>query len=690
MFSYSFLQKVPFVRLAAALLLGILFYNYIGFSPLVVLLSTIVGIGALVVNLFLNSPKIAYRFRWVFGLGIFSLLFCLGLLLSWQKAEKMEFSYYDEYHFYEAEVLSAPTEKPKSILCQVKLLNIVDEQEKVVPLSNKMLLYLQKDSLAQNLQIGQRLLLNVKFTRQNYTGNPEEFDYAKYLSRKGIASSAYVSAENWRMLPYQRKTIRFWAEKCRSRLLNIYRENGFCGEDFAVLAALTLGEKDFITDELQSDFTSAGVTHVLAVSGLHVGVIYFIVLWLLSLWGGKNKHLKIKNVFVILSLCAYAFITGLSPSVVRSVLMFSLVGIGVMTNRRSLVYNTVFLSAFLMLLFNTDYIFDVGFQLSYAAVLSIISFCPFLLGLIKIDRWLPRKAWELFSVSLSAQLGTMPLTIYYFHQFPNYFWVSNMIIVPLSSFVIYAAVSLFFLSSVPIVGAVSAYVLSVLVKSLNGVVHFISDLPYAVSADLGFGAWQFCFLIFAVVFFMSAFILRRPRRIIYSLTSLVIFFLIGTYEILQTSHDKKIIVFSDKSASVIALQSGRNVSVLATDTLQMSRHVQPYKVRHHLSCDEVVLINETADNGEFFTFGGKTFCVLSQNPFVCKDIPEKQINVDYLIITPKSKAKFTDISNFISPKNIVLSASVNSWQTKNLKAEFTQEEISFYEVSQSGAFVQNF
>jgi competence protein ComEC len=265
------------------------------------------------------------------------------------------------------------------------------------------------------------------------------------------------------------------------QLLDIFRRFGIAGDEFAVLAALTVGYTDALQPDLRASYSATGAMHILSVSGLHVGIVYVVIAFLLGFLDKSVRKKILKAVLIVSFLWIYAFITGLSPSVVRSTLMFTFVAVGAALERKTHIYNTVFMSAFFMLLVNPDFLFDVGFQLSYAAVLSIVFFQRPFSNLLPVNNKLLRWLRDLLTVSVAAQLGTMPFTLYYFHQFPNYFLLTNLVAIPLSTIVIYLAMLLLLVSFVPYLSVGVAFLLKGSLWLLNYLIVWIENLPHALT-----------------------------------------------------------------------------------------------------------------------------------------------------------------------------------------------------------------
>lgn len=248
-----------------------------------------------------------------------------------------------------------------------------------------------------------------------------------------------------------------------------------------VLQALTLGKKSELNRELRQQFAASGGAHILAVSGLHVGIIYLILTSLAGTLPYNRKTLIISHITIIAIMWIYAFICGLPASVVRSALMFSLISGAYIINRQLYTLNSVFASAFIMLIINPDYLFQIGFQLSYAAVISILLFVPKIQKIITFNNKILRWTWNVCAVSIAAEIGTLPLTLYYFHQMPSYSLLTNFIVIPLATIILYLAIFLLITNALPFVATFIAETLDLTLNGLQGAVSYISAWPYATA-----------------------------------------------------------------------------------------------------------------------------------------------------------------------------------------------------------------
>ena len=302
----------------------------------------------------------AYRYRWLFGGTVSLFLLVLGSTVTQIQWDKMNSDWSSEKKVYRGVVQETPVEKEKVMVCKVKT-----EDRQV-------LLSVYKDSLSQTLQSGDNILFYGKIRSPHNAGNPYEFDYASYLLRKQIGGTAYVYAGYWRVMDKQRVLgIKQQALACRDKIVGCYRQWGFKGEEFAVLSALTVGYKEELSDELRESYSVAGISHVLALSGLHVGILWFLLGYMLRPFC-RNRAMRILRwVVVTLLLWSFAFVAGLMPSVVRAVIMCMLVELGTLGGKRGKPLNILAIAAFSMLLYSPFYLFDVSFQLSFMAVLAI-------------------------------------------------------------------------------------------------------------------------------------------------------------------------------------------------------------------------------------------------------------------------------------------------------------------------------
>jgi competence protein ComEC len=681
----NFLQRAPFVRLLVPLMLGIVTARYLELFNLTICLLLSVSLIALVLSLIISAKSdFSYRLRWVFGAGVAGLLFLAGNFVSIQK-DKLSANHFEEKSLiYHVEIVSAPKRKPASISCEVRVIGCMADTTNRA-LGSKVLLFLASDSTIALPGKGDLLLVEAQLKSPEPPLNPLGFDYAAYLKQQGVLATAYVAAHRWKKYGnVERRSLRAFAEKTRSKLLNLYSQTNLEANEYAVLAALTLGYKDAIDPELREDFSHSGAMHILAVSGLHVGVIYLI---LNAVFGFifRNRKLKVLNTtLIVLFLWMYAFITGLPPSVVRSATMFSLVAIGSAMERKSQIYNTIAVSAFIILLQNPSYLFDVGFQLSYSAVLSIIYFQPKIGGLLGFRSPVMRWWWDLTAVSLAAQIGTFPLALYYFHQFPNYFLLTNYVAIPLATLIIYLAVLYLLVSWVPFAAMVPAFLLKCLLTALNASVAFIHDLPVAVSV-IHIGFWQFLLLFMMIVFVIGFLETKHFLSLAGLLFFTILYFASHTLIKFQTVNESSIAVYADHKNTHLNLINGRQHQLYSTDSVAAERSVSAYWKSKKFQAPVVV-----QQHASFVTtFGNKKIVVLLDD-LLKRKVTNSPLETDILIVGNRTKIRASDILNNIYPKLCIVDLSVSAWYAKQLKDSCLARGIEFYDLREQGAYIYRF
>lgn len=683
----DFLQRTPFFRLLLPLILGIIVYQYVDFQHWGLYAMFFLAIVLMVLPFAIRIPKRQFQFRWLFGCGIFLFLFVLIYFLSGEREKENVFQRLNSKGIYRVELTAAPIEKAKSYLCKVDVIQYFDSTNWVTT-RGKAILYLQKDSAASQLLFGDRLMLEAKFSPPERALNPDGFDYAAYLKRQGVGAVCYVPSGSWRMTDRDMGfSIQRQADICRNYLLNIYREFHIEGDEFAVLAALTLGYTDALQPDLRASYSATGAMHILSVSGMHVGVVYVVMAFLLSFLNKNQRQKVIKTIFISLFLWGYAFLSGLSPAVVRATLMFSFVAIATCFERKSQIYNTIFMSAFFMLLYNPNFLFDVGFQLSYSAVLSIIFFQPIIGKLYIANNKYSKAVWDLFSVSLAAQLGTMPFTLYYFQQFPNYFLLTNFVAIPLSTIVIYLAMALLMTSFVPYLSAGVAFLLKWSLWLLNFLIVWVQNLPYSLS-HVSLDIRQTIVVFLAVFCFSAYFFYKKFSALVVGLSAVLLACVFNLQTNYQTMTSKRMIVFAgQKNTHVNFIDRNQNY-VFTTDSVELDRIAKSFWQNQKLEKPHYIRQNEWFSDG-VSSFAGSRILLLS-NDFLRKQTFSEPLKLDYLIIGRGLKPKIEQVLECLHPRKIIVDKTISDWYRQSIKKACQTRNIAFYSVAEEGAYVLNF
>jgi competence protein ComEC len=400
----EFADRNPFVRITVPLMLGIVLCNQIPSHPTIGLIALCVCIVAAVVA-YKCTDK--YTTRWVPGVFLFASFTLLGYnLLTLSEPAQISGVASKLKCEYRACITNQPSEGERAYKADLRLeaVKVFGEWQNF---DAKIVATIEKDSLAQKLRVGQTIIFTSKIDSLGVPKNPFGFDYSQYLQLNGVQGCIFLNSGEWRISSETIRGIKLHALNARQRLIGILEDTGLSGNELGLASTLVLGYKNSIDSEVKQAYMNAGAMHVLAVSGMHVGIVCAVLELLMTILGG-NIGFTIKRIIVILLLWAYAFITGLSPSVLRATVMFTFVMIARLANRNMSIYNSLAASAFLLLAYDPTLLFKAGFQLSYAAVVGIVFFQPRIVALLRLNpRNKPLKyIWELTAVSIAAQISS--------------------------------------------------------------------------------------------------------------------------------------------------------------------------------------------------------------------------------------------------------------------------------------------
>ncbi len=521
----------------------------------------------------------------------------------------------DSLQTYRLQLTDYPAEKAKTVLINASLTHLQDSNT-WLPIQGNIKLYLQKDSLSFTLQPGDILLVNTTLQHQSSL-NPDEFDYMNYLRLTGFCATAYADTNHYLYLEHQPiRTLRNLAIQCRQYLYNRYKQCGLTGTALGVVSALTLGYTEDLDKVTRQTFTAAGAAHILAVSGMHTAII-FAVLWsFLTLFGfrpvlykDKKRGLRLTLICIIV-LWFYAFLTGLTPSILRSVLMITLFLIGRQLTYQQDTYNTLFAATFIELLIYPLHLFTASFLLSYSAVFALIYLCP------RFERWYEPKTkigtffWQTLVVSFAAQIGTLPLTLYLFGQTSNYFIITNIIVLGASYLVmIFAVLAILFLP-IPYISIGTNWCLEKSTWLMIESASWIENIPHSVTYfQLStFGILALYLAIITVCLYF------KRKRWFWLIVSILLFLSIPAEYAYQLYHEERttaLIPFSASREIVLLHREGRNTTILTTDSIAAERVTANYRRVHHLHQPTWIILPE--DKPYSFTFNNQ--------PYILYNIP---------------------------------------------------------------------
>ena len=589
---------------------------------------------------------------------------------------------------YVAVVAGFEEEKEKSWKVEARVQHIFDG-EVWRPVSGKVLWYFSKADFPAPFAYGDQLLIQGSPRELNPPSNPGEFDYKRFLTFKKIYHQQFLRKESVHWIandpPYE---IMAYALKARRWAEGVLESHIRSDRERAVASALILGVKDGLDNELVQAYASSGAMHVLAVSGLHVGIIYLILMLFLKPFKKWKYGKWVLAAISIVVLWSYAFVTGLSPSVLRAVTMFSVIALSRPLNYTTNIYNTLAVAAFILLLHEPYLIMSVGFQLSFLAVIGIVYIQPKLAQLWEPNNWALDKVWQVTCVSLAAQLATFSLGLLYFHQFPVYFLVSNLFVIPGAFVSLLTGIVLLVVSPVEVLATWTGQLLEGILWLLNYLVFAVEQWPVSLINNIYITTTQ-SWLIVGVVVFML--LLLQYRKFVYTIGISVCTLLLGVtqwHHYHQEVNHEKFVVYSVAGHHAMEwMVRGKSFlfadSALIANADRMRFHIRPNRLisgidRTHFNDHSFV---RTIPGGRLFSWKGMSFLQLTSPDFSLPD----NLKIDYVIISYNCVQSLTML-NSIDYKHVIIDSSNVYYHANRLVKEAEHLQLSAHSVLQHGAF----
>ncbi len=683
----------PFVRIVlffiAGILLGIYRPDVINEQLAQILFVTFVLLYVLVFFIQQKWQKFNLGFL---GLATIFLAGYIQLLSQTESRQAGHFIHIDKpIEYYKAIATKYAEEKDKSWKLEVSLTALKSEG-RWKKSEGKIVCYFPKEDFQTPFQYGDVLLVEGSPQIVQPPSNPGEFDYKRFLTFRNIYHQHFIRRKNVKWLQnnppnyflYYSIKARTWADSTLYANVDDEREQ-------AIASALVLGVTDGLDNELLNAYSSTGAMHVLAVSGLHVGIIYWIILILFKPLTKSKSGNVILACLSLTILWSYAFVTGLSPSVLRAVAMFSVVAIARPMNQRTNIYNTLAAAAFLLLIYDPYFIMSVGFQLSFLAVLGIVYLQSTLYAW-----WEPRlrfwdEVWKITCVSIAAQVATFSLGLLYFHQFPNYFLISNLFVIPISFGVLVAGLVVlatgFFLPLANFFGLILEW----FIKAMNFVVFTVEEFPFSLMENIYINTFQ-CWMI--MLFIISFVLFLEYKKFYYLIISVCLSCTIAIASWIHFKEDvdaEKLIVYKVAHHSAFDLTDRGQAlfftdSALYNDQTKLRFHIQPNRliggVSNILPGYEKWNNTVVKEGCTLLIWKQKTILILNQNAFT---LPEN-LEVDYLIVSQDVIKDMALIQNHIQADKIIFDSSNSFYHVDKMLKQANELHMNVYSVLHEGAF----
>ena len=618
-----------------------------------------------------------------FGISCFGLFFLLGMLVTKLHLPENQPQHYIHQlspedkneeipvvHIVVKEKLK-PSQYNNKFIAEVKK---IDSH----PVRGKILILTQKDRITNSFDVDDKLLISAAIEEISPPLNPFQYDYRRYMKTKGIYGQVLLQKEEYLKLSSEKTSLRGVAEAFRSKIISKLQQHQFEKDELGIIQALLLGQKEDISEEVYETYAAAGVIHILAVSGLHVGLILLILHWLL-LPLEKIKYGKtLKLVLLLLLLWGFAVLAGLSPSVVRAVTMFSFVAVGLQMKRKTSVLNTLFISLFFLLMIKPSFVFDVGFQLSYAAVLAIVIIQPLIYKLLEPKWKVLKYFWGLFSVTLTAQIGVLPLSLFYFHQFPGLFFISNLVILPFLGFILGLGIFVIILALLEILPDVLADFFGNIIKLLNNFVGWIAKQEDFLFQEIVFSQAElfgFYLLIICTIILLKSFTYKKLQLVFVSVIILQLIYYHQEYKM----QSNELIIFHKSRSTMVATRMDEHLRINYSSEEKPTRdsRIRNYKLNKKIN---KIAFHELEN---VYFFQEEVLFVVDSAAIY----PIQNLTPEYILLINSPKINLDRLLSVIQPKVVIADGSNYRSLIQHWKESCQASSVSFHYTGEKGAFI---
>lgn len=664
------LQNNPFLRILIPFVTGILIFTTDHFS-INVIYPLLFSLGVLIIFFFVNRKRTTTQGKWIYLLVSDIFLFLSGFYCCYVYDIKNDADYFGNYITTEqqnwvGEIKDLPVEKEKFYKVMMEVKTVKDKQQ----LTGNAVVYLKKPLDVSLLKPGNVLKVQSAFIQPKSPLNPHEFNYKEFLERKNIYYQSFVGAENFELVNEERgfSLVNFGLH-IKQKIKIIFETSGLNKETAQLCIALLTGYDDEISPETINAFAHSGTLHVLSVSGLHTGILYGVLIFLLGLIDKHQKYKFLHLVIITLSLWFFVLITGFSPPVLRAVIMLNLIAVGrsYYSYSSSHSVNILAVSAFLILVFDPLLIYDTGFLLSYSAVLGIIYFEPMFTPIVNSNYKIINKVWQLTSVSLAAQITTLPITLFLFHQFPIWFVFSNLIVIPLCTVVMFLGFLILIKMSfiVPLVNF-CAFIIFYCIHITDA-----RGIGYIDYIDFG---WKD--LMFLSVFIIAFALFMKERQYIYvsgAAILLILWQMVSLFEVTDKKSGSHLGIYHINKQSAIDLKNA--------GTLYFNSGVNDNNYNYHIKPNHTFYNYPEMDSLKFDFVNSRNISLLKvSSPDQQQLIPFLQ--PDYLLVSNNTEL---DEAYFPGAIKLVIADGSNKYKNiKKLKALCDKFAVPFHSTAEKG------
>lgn len=587
-----------------------------------------------------------------------------------------------------AVLLEQPQAKEKSVKADARLYRWVAASRQWQSMAGNAILYFEKSASASQLQLGSQVLIKASLQPIKNAGNPGGFDYQRYAARQGLYFQAFLKDADYALLPglqvhWLAQTLQQW----HSSVLRLLQRYVHPTEASPVAQALLIGYRADLDKTLVEQYVATGVVHIIAISGMHLGMIYGVLLWLLRPLRGRPAMRWLRLLITLGIIWLFTLLTGAAPSISRAAVMFTVLALGQLYGRKVSIYNSLAGAALLLLLHNPFALWNVGFQLSFAAVLSIGVFYRPLMRSWQPRTWLLQQAWQLMAVTLAAQVLTLPLSIYHFHQFPVYFLLANVLAVPLSAVALYLLLALLAFGWWPAVAQWLGWLAGWSIVGLNKYIIWVSSLPRTTIGHIQIGWWQAALMFMLIACLAWWWLHRQPAMLPAALACLLVLLVARSWQYYDSSRQQRLIVYHVPRHTGIELVSGRR-SLLVADSALLAPgflqnfHLLPARIYYQFQPQRYLVLPPDSSN-QWLQVGQRRILLLRQPPHYRRSQP---VQASLVIVSGSLRADPYKVVALVRSPQWVLDGSCSRYQMGQWRQAADSLGLRLHAVSQQGAW----
>lgn len=681
-------KQAPFVRLLPALAGGIVLQHYLPLSLKTILICLSVAILFL---FYFSLENIARRFVHLQWRGILFLLLILfsGMLIRYTSDIQQKDNWYGHFlqkaKAFEAQIISVPEEKEKTYKLTAEIKKVI-LPDSVFTSIGKTILYIRKKDLEKLPEEGDVMIFKNKVGEIGNPKNPGSFDYKNYLSNKGIFHQVILSPNEWIITGNRSAGLDKLFTKTLVYENQLFSKNISSEGSRSLMKALITGDRKDIDKNIVQAYANTGVVHVLSISGLHIGLIYLFLIKLGNLLPGIRKKKLPQFFFVLSGVWFFAVLTGSGPSVLRSALMFSFLSLGIIQNKKVVTYNFWAASAFLILCFNPLLLWDIGFQLSYAAVLGILIWQKPIYSKLLFGNKLLDYTWQLISVSLSAQILTLPISLFYFHQFPLLFIIANLVAIPLVSLGLWAGMLLLFFGWISFIGQILGMFINRIFLILDSFILYIDSIRYGLWTGFYPSVAEVILLYLLIIFLYSWGKTKEVLPLKLALFSTLILCSAYTYSRWQKCNQDALLVYNVSGQSKIEYYNGFNFHDLNTVDEDESVIIKTGRSFFNVSNQRALTFFQSTA-GEFYG-GQRNFLLIHSKPEF--KISQKKIYLDAIIISNSADVRIHKLNQQFETPLYIFTQDNNIAKVQNWKKECEELHLRAQDSRSQPALVFNY